>query len=345
MPCILSSCDFSDFRPVLQAASIACRGERLYPPGPWDEEAAWYFGAAALRAPLRVRPHVSVAFRHTGYHVLRGAEEGTFAAFRCGTILDRFSQIDMLHCDVWWRGHNVLADPGSYLYNGPEVWHRHFNSTGSHNTIQVDGRDQMLHFRKFKNLYWTQAELIRFEENDYWTLAEGEHYGFTRQSKGCVHKRCVVHAKNADLWIVMDRIGGTGDHDIRLHWLGGDFPYTFDAGSGQLTLDTPGGPFSVTVLDAAGHHLACSAVAGQENPPRGWLSRYYGEKTPVPSLAAELRPPLPFTAVTVLCGGDTPRIDVSGRTWRIRTQDQEFVFSLDGDSIHPEIAAVAQCES
>ena len=49
--------------------------------------------------------------------------------------------MDMLHLDVWWRGCNVLVDGGSYLYNGPGVWHNHFQSANSHNTVVVDSRD------------------------------------------------------------------------------------------------------------------------------------------------------------------------------------------------------------
>jgi asparagine synthase (glutamine-hydrolysing) len=347
LSCVLSSCDFSDFRPVLQATSIACRGERIYSPGPWDEEAAWFFGAEALTAPLRPRDRVSVAFRHTGYHVLRGADQGSFAAFRCGTILDRFSQIDMLHCDVWWRGHNVLADPGSYLYNGPEEWHRHFAGTASHNTVTIDGQDQMVHFRRFKNLYWTRAGLTRFEETDRWVLAEGEHYGFQRLHGGCIHHRSVLFSKTDDLWIMTDRITGTGTHRIGLHWLGGDFPYRFDDAEGVLTLETPSGPFSVSILDVVGRPQACTVASGREESPRGWLSRYYGEKVAVPSLGAEVSATLPFTAVSVLCGGARPKIEVAGGVWRIRMRDCEFAFSLGVGGLEPagKGESVALCES
>ena len=137
------------------------RGERLYEPGPWDETCAWLVGSSTLDdAPLRPPARRSVAFRDSGYVVLRGREGGAFTAFRCGSLKDRFSQIDMLHVDVWWRGQNVLVDPGSYVYNGSPEWHRHFLGTESHNTIAIDGRDQMLHFRQFKILYWTEAKLL-----------------------------------------------------------------------------------------------------------------------------------------------------------------------------------------
>jgi asparagine synthase (glutamine-hydrolysing) len=101
LPSPLSSCDFADFRPTLQAVRLFTRGERLYEPGPWDEQAAWMLGPMTLEAPLRAPNRRSVSFEATGYHVLRGHDPATFAAFRCGSLRDRFSQIDMLHLDVW----------------------------------------------------------------------------------------------------------------------------------------------------------------------------------------------------------------------------------------------------
>src|SRR5262249_33285953 len=157
------------------------------------------------------------------------ADEASFATFRCGSLLDRFSQIDMLHLDVWWRGINVLVDPGSYLYNDRPEWHEHFMRTASHNTIVIDQLDQMLHFRQFKVLYRTRARLLKFEDDERWSLASGEHDGYRRHDGGCIHRRSVLFLKD-DLWVVVDHVRGSGRHSVRLHWLGGDLPFSFDRG-------------------------------------------------------------------------------------------------------------------
>jgi asparagine synthase (glutamine-hydrolysing) len=336
LPLPLSSCDFSDFRPTLQTASIMTRQERVYDAGPWDEMAVWFCGSSTLGFPLQKSSRSSVSFSHTGYHILRGRRPENFAAFRCGTILDRFSQIDMLHLDIWWRGHNVLVDPGSYLYNGPEEWHDHFLCTESHNTVQVDGRDQMLHYRKFKCLYWTEAKLLRFEDNPDWTLCEGEHYGYQRYPGGCVHRRSVLFVKD-DLWIVVDRLEGSGPHRVRLHWLGGDFPYRPGLdGQIALQLQTPNGPFHVGLFNATGRPLQGDVVAGQDEPPRGWLSRYYAEKVPVPSLAVELSDRLPLTLVSLL-GPHVPAVSVADSAWSVMAGDQTIEFELTATGIQPSL--------
>jgi hypothetical protein len=131
-----------------------------------------------------------------------------------------------------------------------------------------------------------------------------------------------------DIWVVVDHIVGDGSHAIRLHWLCGDFPYSYDAGCGRLTLYTPVGDFSVQVLDLRGHAVSGDVVAGQEHPPRGWLSRYYGEKIAVPSLAVEAERLLPATFVSVLSGGQTPEVSVSGERWSISVGDHHIEFRV-----------------
>ncbi|EYF03872.1 asparagine synthase (glutamine-hydrolyzing) [Chondromyces apiculatus] len=311
LPAPLSTCDYPDFRPVLQALSVITRGERLYEPGPWDEPAAWFAGPRALLdAPLRPRARTSVSFAVTGYHALRLDDPGSFCVLRCGTLRHRFSQIDMLSLDVAWRGHNVLVDPGSYLYNGPARWHEHFVGTAAHNTLTVDGRDQMMLYRRFKNLYPAPARRLSFVHHDRYALVAGEHHGYARHPGGCVHRRSVLQV-DGDLWVVVDLVTGEGQHTARLHWLGGDFPHHHDPAAGTLTLTTPSGPFCVTVTSMTGAPLAGDVARGQEDPPRGWLSRHYAEKVPVPSLAVVQHGTAPLTFLSVLSAG-RPEIRIDG---------------------------------
>ena len=247
-------------------------------------------------------------------------------AFRCGTILERFTQIDMLHVDVWWRGQNVLTDAGSYLYNGSERWHNHFMRTAAHNTVKLDDKDQMLHYRQFKTLYWTKAKRLNFDDQVEWAICAGEHYGYQRYSGGCTHRRAVLYLKD-DLIIVADTIFGQGVHVARLHWLGGDFPDAFDEESCRLILTTPHGPFSITVLDRFAKARVGDVRSGVEAPARGWLSRYFGEKLPVPSFAVQTEEALPLTFITLM-GPDVPRFAASDDIWTISANTLTVRFRL-----------------
>jgi asparagine synthase (glutamine-hydrolysing) len=324
LPGIYSVCDYRDFRPVLQAASIATRGERIYAEGPWDEEPAWLFGADSAGAPLRRRDRRSVSFGG-GHHVLRGEE--SFATFRCGTLRDRFTQMDMLHVDLWRRGVNLLVDGGSYLYNGPAAWQKHFVSTTSHNTVTVDGMEQMVHYRKFKLLYPPDAALLEFNAN----AATGEHYAFRREGGDVVHRRSVAMV-GEDRWLVLDTITGSGTHDVRLHWLANDFPVELhDSG---IYLVTAEGRMSVTVHGGDGRALPLDVVKGDADTPRGWLSGHYAEKIAVPSIAVHLRGELPLSVMTIVAPR-RPEVSVSRGVWRVADGEGEVAIRVSDGRLQP----------
>jgi asparagine synthase (glutamine-hydrolysing) len=341
LPLIFSTAHFSDFRPTLQAGSVTARGERIYPDGPWNETALWLCGRALLDVPFRPLIQRSASFSHTGYHVVRGKAAGNFFAFRCGNIQERFSQIDMLHLDVWWRGQNILNDPGSYRYNGAEVWHSYFLRTESHNTAQVDGRDQMLHFRQFKTLYWTEARLTRFEDHPDFAIVEGEHYGFQRGS-GCTHRRSVLYAKD-DLWIIADHFVGSGNHTARVHWLASDLPFLLNQTS--LGLETPEGEFNLRVTDENGIPAgAADVVRASSSPPRGWISRTYAELAPALSFAVQRAGTMPMTFVTLMGAGKIFSSVKEGH-WTVSSETLSTSFDLsDGCFSNVAVSAAAEVE-
>src|SRR5262249_10299340 len=84
---------------------------------------------------------------------------------------------------------------------------------------------------------------------------------------------------------------------------------------------------SVTVLDSMGEPVAGDVVAGGHDPARGWLSRYYGEKVPVPSLAVEQRGSAPLVFVTVISAGPM-QATVTGGRWRVEACALAAEFAL-----------------
>jgi asparagine synthase (glutamine-hydrolysing) len=335
-PLLLSTCDFSDFRPELQAASIATRGERCFAPGRWDEASVWLFGREAASAKVVPRARATRSFAPSGYHVLRSADGEASVSFRCGDVRERFSQADMLSIDVFWRGHNVVADAGSYRYNGADRWHHHFHGTPAHSTVSIDQENQMVHHRRFRNLYWTRARLLEFDDGAIVSRCAGEHEGYTRLAGGCVHRRAVLLARS-NLLVVSDRVVGTGPHRSRLHYLGGDFPHS-GGGFDPVVLETPDGPFTIAIFDESGRAVRIDVVRGQTDPPQGWLSRYYLEKVPVPSLVAEANGPLPQGWLTVMGAGGAAEVSVRRGTWTVRQGATELSFTLS-DGLFVDVRA------
>jgi len=288
LPCPLSTCEILDFRPTLQAAAILARGERVYPPGPWDEESAWWHGPGALDLPLREPRRRSRSFPTTGFHVLRSpSDPNTFATFRCGTLLDRFGQNDMLHVDIWWRGHNVAVDAGTFMYAAPAEWIDYFDGTGGHSTMRVCHAEQMIRVGQFKHVFPTEARLLEWRPGED-ELVSGEQYGYRRRF-GVIHRRTVRLTPDERV-VVRDELRGPAGArcHVSLQWLLGDFPFRQEhEGLSSVVLDTPGGAWRLEVRSAAGNLLPASIVTGQLTPPRGWLARHYGTRIPTPSLLVE----------------------------------------------------------
>ena len=74
--CPLDTCDFTDYRPTLQAGWFLVRGKRLFEAGAWDETLFWLNGEQALRsekeAGLR---QMGDSYPDGGVHILRGEAE------------------------------------------------------------------------------------------------------------------------------------------------------------------------------------------------------------------------------------------------------------------------------
>ncbi|MDP2995171.1 MAG: heparinase II/III family protein, partial [Anaerolineales bacterium] len=137
---------FSDYRPVLHAAARAFLDYDL-PRGPWDEMALW-FGAQAAGPRSIALP------RYLGDQLY---SKDSWAYLRTAQFTTRPSHADQLHLDLWWRGLNVAQDAGTYLYNAPAPWDNSLTTTLVHNTMTVNGRDQMTRAGRFLYLDWVNA--------------------------------------------------------------------------------------------------------------------------------------------------------------------------------------------
>lgn len=320
----LSSCDYLDYRPALNALSIVVGQGKLYGPGPWDEEATWFCGPECLVVEQGSRedagnmgagyaPTAATtgrAFPTGGYYVLRSSY--TFGMIRCGRHRHRPSQADMLHLDVWYSGCNVLVDPGTFSYNLRPPWSGYFVGTASHNTVTVDDKDQMKRGSRFVWLNWVHGRTIQFRAEGRTALFVGEHFGYTP----VVHRRLV--ALHEDVWVVIDDLfGDAACHTYALHWLVGDFNINPASSGGDIRLITSGGnELQLALRVACTHQGEASWVRGDEEQPRGWQSLYYGEKIPAWSYLMKVVNCGPVRFATVL--GPEDRI----KKYKVSTVDE-----------------------
>ncbi len=291
---------FADFRPVLQAAGQAFLGETPLDHGAWDEMALWLPGNPQ---PSPLPPQADDREKPARL-ALPSAD--SWAYLRAASFTDRPGHADQLHFDLWWRGLNIAQDAGTYLYNGLPPWENALARTRVHNTIIIDGKEQMTWAGRFLWLDWSQGAILQGEKapTGLWTNLTASHNGY--QKLGCLHQRSVTAGR--DEWLVQDQILPAGrtslkdesPHLLQLHWLLPDWRWELEPTAGDLSttlrLESPYGWLSLAVcafsgdseissraiplqleLIRAGERLHGSQIPA---PTMGWVSPTYGRKNP-----------------------------------------------------------------
>jgi hypothetical protein len=306
----LAYASYRDFRPLLQLGAAVLDHPALEP-GPWDEAALWFGVKSKAVEKLDLVSHSSVAdspAAAAGYFRLGDAD--SWVMMRAGRYTRRPFQADQLHVDLWCHGRNIARDPGTYLYNGPSPWNNGLAGTAVHNTVTVDGRDQMRRASRFLWLDWAQASarLYSSNGNSKFDCLEGEHDGY--RNLGIKHRRKVLWMPEAG-WIIVDDIIGTGVHQARLHWLAADLPYEVSAapfavvftGESPVSWNIFASTAGSAAIVRAGEEVWSSkgAVPQDKNTQvLGWESPNYGELRPALSITYNTRSQLPVRFVTAI---------------------------------------------
>ncbi len=287
----LSGQSWDDFRPVVGAAGRAFLGQEIYDQ-PWVNEMAEWFNLNALETEELKQPQAADMLR-----VVSGQGRGFL---RAAQFFERPSHADQLHVDLWWCGVNVALDPGTYQYNAAPPWDNALASSKVHNTLVLDGQEQMTPAGRFLWLDWAQAEVLGHELDEKGQLAwvSAEHDGYCKQ--GAFHQRKLSAIESG--WLVTDTVlpygrpdGNTYDHHLR--WLLPDWNWTFDSTD---TLHLEGPDFSLQLKIEGAQHLnlvrAGESLFGKitPEPTWGWRSPTYDLKVPALLLIAVQTGKLPL---------------------------------------------------
>jgi hypothetical protein len=187
------------------------------------------------------------------------------------------------------QAQNLLIDPGTYGYNLGAVWRRYFRSTPAHNTLTVDGLDQAVQEGAFgwTSPYQTECRDLGPGSGGAVCRLVMRHSGYRRV--GVVHWRVVVVKKDGTL-AVLDRVTGSGTHELELNWHLGLEPVDAAPGAQRLVFANQ------YCLEVRGGE--CSLHRGESEPPRGWQSSRYGLKSPVTNLRSRWRGCVPHEFAT-----------------------------------------------
>jgi hypothetical protein len=307
----LASATYRDFRPLLQLGAAVLHRPAL-PSGPWDEPALW-FGVNPECVTTQVKknkpspPSIEPGYFHLG-------DENSWALIRAGRYTRRPFQADQLHVDLWWNGINLARDAGTYLYNGPPPWNNGLAGSAVHNTVTVDRQDQMRRAGRFLWLDWAQASgrLHSLHGNTCADRFEGEHDGYSRF--GVTHRRMVQWLAGIG-WVIVDDIQGTGEHDVRMHWLAADLPFEVAGSPFEVAFVSQQSRIRWSILASvpgsaavirAGKQIKMMTAKGSlpakfaDTQLLGWESPTYGDLQPAVSLVYQTRSQLPIRFTTVI---------------------------------------------
>ncbi len=284
----LSCSAFEDYRPTVQAAARAFLRTGL-PAGIWDEMSLWL----GLKSAARVADSSAYLTEN-----LRG--QNSWAYLRASHFKSRLSHMDQLSLDLWWRGLNITQDVGTFLYNAAPPWDNSMVTTRVHNTITVDGHDQMTRAGRFLVLDWANAHSNNLIEIDETILGRvrAHHHGYGRVK----HERTVTVYQD-EHWVIEDKLTSPRHalHTYRLHWLLPDLEWELKENEStvSVTLKSPhgslGATFSVHSASRLPHSKFSIVRAGEllygqreALSYEGWVSRNYGQKLPALSFAFEI---------------------------------------------------------
>lgn len=173
------------------------------------EDNYWYGGVQKTNKVINLNAS-TYTFPIGGYYIIR--EKDTITFLRCGNHKDRPSQADNLHLDIWYKGRNIFIDGGSYKYNTDPETLKYFMGTQSHNTVMVNGHDQMLKGSRFIWYDWTQCINAEVKESDDTYTFTGTIAAFTYINKDITHTRTVIKYKGQPHWVIKDELNGLPDN-------------------------------------------------------------------------------------------------------------------------------------
>jgi hypothetical protein len=266
-------------------------------PTPAADVTSTLLGSMARRHLQPDRPERRPAhYDDAGLTIMRSAPgDGPEIWCRCDAGPHGFLSIaahahaDALAVEVRHDGVEILADPGTYCYQGQANWRSYFRSTLGHNTIEIAYQNQS---ESAGSTLWRRhanSRLLELDRGDdgevlRWTA---EHDGYATLDRPVGHRRTVRLSTRGRRIDIADHIETSGRCDVRVAFhlgpvvgaemQGNVVTLRWNAGDGDTT------SAELRLPDVASWRL----VRGGTDPVLGWYSPRFGEKQPTTTIVGE----------------------------------------------------------
>jgi hypothetical protein len=274
------------------------------------------------------------AFETSGYYVLRSGwgdrqeayNAERFLIFDCGPLgAGNHGHLDLLHFEAYAYGRPLIVDPGRYTYHegSQQNWRVLFRGTSYHNTVTVDGRNQIRY----------QFDKTRFKirgpepDRELRTFFSGQDLDYIQalcrsHEYDAVHERRIVFVRG-EYWIVSDILSASEPHDYDV-WF-----HLSPEAHGSITAhgQCAEAPFVVIAQSSSAHTLL--------SVEPGFVSPRYGIRQPAPIVRFHAHATnAVFHTAIVPYNGVKPQVAIESRgerQIRVTIQSSEGVIC---DSLH-----------
>ena len=287
--------------PLATGAVLYGRSDFKFLAGVLLEETLWLLGEKGVSEFDRLEANPpsmgSTALPKAGLYVMSCAEgrlQAVVDAGPQGALAAGHGHADALSLTLHAAGRELLGDPGTYQYVGPDGQREHFRGTAAHNTVQFDGLDQSSPKGPFAWERVTRTKAETWVIGQTFDLFAGSHDGYSHSQNPAIHRRWVFFRK-PKFWLVRDLILGTDKHRVDLRWhLHPTLPPPAEADSQFLS---------------SGQDIGIALVPADERTwsktvePSEW-SPVYGKKCPTTGVRFTTKTLLPAEIATALapCG-------------------------------------------
>lgn len=190
----VTSCDYRDFRPIINTLYYLLEKEILFKKDLFAEEIYWFSSIEEKDFELRKERVIlkeSKKYSESGLYTLINNKE-SFMMIVAQNLKSRPSQMDQLHIDLWHNNINILCDTGSYSY-ASELG-KSLSLTQGHNTLKIENIEQMNKRGPFLIYDWIKLEEVKCDRSKF----TGKYYS----KNGYSHQRII--SMNNNEYIVKD---------------------------------------------------------------------------------------------------------------------------------------------
>jgi len=173
----------------------------------------------------------------------------------------------------------LLIDPGTYAYHTQLRWREYFRGTSAHNTLRVDGQDQSVAGGPFLWTHHAKVSCLTAELGTDTERIVAEHDGYRRLAAPLVHRREVAYQRSMRLIRVTDQLRGSSTHQVEMFW---HFAKECQVTLGEATATAMREGIGLVLRWPA--PLTARLVRGSSEPPLGWISERFDQKSPIDTL-------------------------------------------------------------